>query len=236
MTRAVILARVSRGERTQDPTAQLDALRAHAQRHGWTVAAEVIKVCSAWDGKAAQEVHEAALAPIKAGQADVLMVWALDRLVRGGPEKAFSLLADLERHHGASLFSLQEPFLSTATADPQMRELMLPIIAWAAKWESQRKSDRLVAKVGAKKEAAGKLGQRARWGRGSMATDDDKARICALRDKGLSIKAVAAEVGLSVGTVHKTLKENRNKKSQGPVKETAPAAVNLDVASGGAKA
>ena len=211
MTRAVILARVSRGERTQDPTSQLDSLRAVAQRHGWTVAAEVVKVCSAWDAKTSQEVQTAALAPIVAGDADVLMVWSLDRLVRGGAERAFSLVAQLEKHHGAALFSLQEPFLSTATSDPATRELLLPIIAWVAKWESQRKSDRLTAKAGSKRATAEKLGQRALWGRGYMATDDDKRRVHDLRGQrpAPSIKAIAALTGLSVGSVHRILKQSR---------------------------
>lgn len=206
--RAVILARVSRGERTQDPQGQLDALRAAAARHGWPVAVEVVKVCSAWDSKSAHEVHQAALAPIVAGQADVLMVWSLDRLVRGGAERAFALVGELEQHHAAALFSLQEPFLSTATSDKQTRELLLPIIAWAAKWESQRKSDRLTVKATTKRAAAEKLGQRALWGRGHMATQDDRLQVLEMRDRDppASVRAIAKATGLSVGSVHRILR------------------------------
>lgn len=221
MTRAVILARVSRGERTQDPTSQLNSLRAVAQRHGWTVAAEVVKVCSAWDNKTAGDVQQAAIAPIVAGDADVLMVWSLDRLVRGGAERAFALVAQLEKHHGAALFSLQEPFLSTATADQATRELLLPIVAWVAKWESQRKSDRLTAKAGSKRASAEKLGQRALWGRGYMATDDDKRKVHDLRSQvpAPSIKAIADLVGLSVGSVHRILKQGRPVQKSGAISE-----------------
>jgi DNA invertase Pin-like site-specific DNA recombinase len=245
LTRAVILARVSRGERTQDPTSQLESLRAVAARQGWTVAAEVVKVCSAWDAKTSQDVQTAALAPIVAGQADVLMVWSLDRLVRGGAERAFTLVGLLEKHHGAALYSLQEPFLSTATSDPATRELLLPIIAWVGKWESQRKSDRLTAKAGSKRVAAEKLGQRALWGRGYMATDDDKRRVHDLRlqTPRLSMKAIAALVGLSVGSVHRILQSDAptvagisNPKIEGPGSGQAALADKGEVASGGSKA
>lgn len=207
--KAVVFARVSRGERTQDPTAQLEALRAAAARHGWEVAEEVTRICSAWDAKTSLEAQQAALQPILAGKADVLMVWSLDRLVRGGAERAFAVVGELERHHGASLFSLQEPFLSTATSDPATRELLLPIIAWVGKWESQRKSDRLTAKAATKRQAAGKLGQRALWGRGYMATDDERAQVMELRERGESIRSIARRLELSVGNVHRILKPFR---------------------------
>lgn len=205
--RAVILARVSRGERTQKTDAQVQALQKIAERKAWEVVEVVEQVKSAWDPRAAAEVHEAALKPIIEGRADVLMIWALDRVIRGGPQAALAFVDLLENHHGAQLFSLQERFLSTATMDPATRELIMPVVAWAAKWESQRKSERLKAKAASKRERAERLGQRAKWGRGSMATDDDKDRIRFLEKKGLSQRAIAAEVGLSLGTVNTVLKE-----------------------------
>src|SRR5205823_2740532 len=114
--RAVLLGRVSRGERQQDPENQLAPLRAAAARHGWIVVDEIALTQSAWDEASAAEVKRRALAPIVEGRADVLAIWSLDRICRGGIEAAFALLAELEQHLGADLFSLQEPFLSTATA------------------------------------------------------------------------------------------------------------------------
>ena len=152
--RVVLLGRVSRGERNQDPESQLAPLRAATARLGWVIVEEIALVQSAWDESSAAEVRRKALAPIVEGRADTLGIWALDRVCRGGIEAAFSLLAELEQHLGANLFSLQEPFLSTATADRQARELMVAMMSWVAKWESQRKSDRLKAKVHSKKQKA----------------------------------------------------------------------------------
>lgn len=205
--RVVLLARVSRGERTQDPESQLIALRAAAQRQGWTIAKELTFKLSAWDDQEAAKVQQDALAPIEAGDADTIAVWAWDRLDRGGIESAFRLISRLERHLGASFYSLQEPFLSTATADPEMRELMLALAAWTAKRESQRKSERLKAKAATKRARAQSLGERARWGRGSMPSSKDIERIRSMRSGGATVRAIAAEVGLSVGTVHATCKD-----------------------------
>lgn len=203
--RAVLLARVSRGERTQDPTSQLIPLRAAAQRIGLEIVDEVQLTQSAWDEASAAEVRRRALAPIVEGRADTLMVWSLDRLVRGGIESAFAFLRELEGHLGASLFSLQEPFLSTATSDRQTRELMVALLSWVAKWESQRKSERLRAKVATKRSRSEHIGQRALWGRGRLASDDDVARVRELRGAGKTMRQIAAETGLSKSQIGRLL-------------------------------
>lgn len=203
--RAVLLARVSRGERTQDVTSQLIPLRAAAQRHGWEVVEEIGLVQSAWTTESAIEVRRRALKPIVEGKADILVVWSLDRLVRGGIEVAFAFLRELEGHLGASLFSLQEPFLSTAAGDRQTRELMISLIAWVARWESERKSERLRAKVRTKRSRSEVIGQRAIWGRGKLASEEDISRVRELRAAGRSVREIATETGLSKSQVGRLL-------------------------------
>jgi DNA invertase Pin-like site-specific DNA recombinase len=187
-------------------------LRAAAARQGWIVVEEVALNLSAWDETSAAEVRRRALAPIVAGRADTLAVWSLDRICRGGIEAAFALLRELEEHLGADLFSLQEPFLSTATADRQTRELMVAMLAWVARWESQRKSERLKAKVVTKRNRAGAIGQRAGWGGGAkgskggvLASAEDVKRARLLRADGASVRAVASELGLSKSQVQRIL-------------------------------
>jgi DNA invertase Pin-like site-specific DNA recombinase len=203
--RVVLLGRVSRGERQQDPESQLAPLRAAVERLGWTVVDQIPLKMSAWDEASAAEVKRRVLAPIREGRADTLAVWALDRVCRGGIEAAFSLLAELEQHLGAQLFSLQEPFLSTATADRQSRELMIAMLSWVARWESQRKSERLKAKVQTKRAHADAIGQRALWGRGRLATDEDAARVRELKAEGRTMRAIAAAVGISKSQVQRLL-------------------------------
>ena len=93
--RAVLLGRVSRGERHQDPENQLAPLRAAAARHGWVVVEEIALTQSAWDESSAADVKRRALVPIIEGRADVLAIWSLDRVCRGGIEAAFALLGEL---------------------------------------------------------------------------------------------------------------------------------------------
>jgi DNA invertase Pin-like site-specific DNA recombinase len=203
--RAVLLGRVSRGEKQQDPANQLVPLRAAAQRLGYVVVKEMALKLSAWDGDAAAAVRRQALGPIESGDADTLMVWSWDRYSREGIEGAFRELRHLEDHLGAAFYSLQEPFLSTATADKQQRELLLSIVAWAARWESQRKSDRLKAKVVAKRARSAALGQTAHWGLGKLASDAQVARARYLRLKGATVREIGKQVGISKSQVGRIL-------------------------------
>jgi DNA invertase Pin-like site-specific DNA recombinase len=213
-TRVVLLGRVSTSvQRTdaqgkvvreaQDPENQQQPLREAARRLGWVVADEVVlEGVSAWDANGANEVRRRILEPFEQGRADVLMVWSLDRVVRGGIEEAFRFLTRLERDLGAGFWSLREPFLNT-TADREQRELMVALLSWVAKWESERRSQRLKAKAEAKRNQVASGGGRARWGRGSLPSHEDELRIRELVGSGKSVRAVAAETGFSKSTVHR---------------------------------
>jgi DNA invertase Pin-like site-specific DNA recombinase len=215
-TRVVLLGRVSTAARrhepgsgrvirdAQDPESQLSALRAAADRLGWTVVEEIpLKGVSAWDQEDAAELERAILEPFKAGRADVLMVWSLDRVVRGGIEAAFSFLRRLERDLGVGFWSLQEPFLNTATADRQQRELMVSLLSWVAHWESTRRSERVKAKAEAKRNQVAAGGGRARWGTGSLPSHEDEERVRELVRSGRSYRQVRAETGFSLSTIHR---------------------------------
>jgi DNA invertase Pin-like site-specific DNA recombinase len=216
--RAVLLGRVSTSEdrrdpetgrvvrQAQDPENQLLPLREAARRLGWVVAEEVpLPGLSAWDEEEAREVRQRILAPFEAGRADVLMVWSLDRAVRGGIEDAFRFLRRLERDLGAGFWSLREPFLNT-TSDPQQREFMVALLAWVARWESERRSERLKAKAVAKRNRAEALGERALWGRGHLLTMRDEERIRELRAAGRDYRSISDATGFSLGTISRVLR------------------------------
>lgn len=203
--RAVILARVSTKDKGQTAENQEHILNEHAKKHGWDVV-EVISVeQSAWKDKSAHAIEEQVFQPFKEGRADVLMVWAMDRWTRRGPGAALRLIHTLENHFSGHFYSLQESFLSTASMDPSVRELMLSLMGWMAKQESSRKSERVKARVEHKKVQAAKLGQRAKWGKGKMLLEADRDRIQHLSNEGMSQRAIAAEVGTSVGSVNRVL-------------------------------
>lgn len=204
--RAVILARVSTKDRGQTVDQQEDALRSHAEKSGWDVVDVIRATQSAFKDESAHEVETLVFEKFKEGKADVVMVWAMDRWTRRGPAAALRLIHELENHYKGHFFSLQEPFLSTATMDPLVRELMLSLMGWMAKQESHRKSERILAKVQHKKQAAAKLGKRAKWASGKMLMDEEKVEIRSLAGK-MSQRALAKKFDCSVGTINKVLNE-----------------------------
>ena len=210
MRRAVILGRVSQedrrgGRKVQDPRSQVRALRAAADRLAWRVVDVVELRQSAWDETSAREVQERVLEPIRQGKADTIMVWALDRLIRRDPLETMLFINRLEKHYGAALYSLQEPFLSTA-ADPEIRKLLLPIVAWIAEQESRRRSERVREKVRSKRSQAANLGERATWGRGRLATPKEISTVLEFGRRGWSVREIASRTGLSKSQVQRILR------------------------------
>ena len=145
---AAIWVRVSTGD--QYAANQLPDLQAWAAKRGW----EVVRVYevqeSAWRGahqKALSEVYEDA----RRGQFQVLLVWALDRLSREGVAATLEIIERLGRYQ-VNVLSLQE---SWTEVEGPMQELLLSIVAWVARMESNRRSERTKAGM-ARARAAGK--------------------------------------------------------------------------------
>jgi len=202
--RWVIAVRVSTEE--QEVAQQLDALQAAAVRQG----AEVVEVVriegeSAWDRRTSREVERRMLAPIAEGRAEVLAVWALDRVTRQNIKETLAFFDRLEKHLGGQLFSLTEPIISTATMVPETRDLFIALFAYLANRESSRKSDRVKAKRDAKVNRAAALGVQATWGRGKLATPTQVANVWLLTEADISGHKVAKALGLSKSQVYRIL-------------------------------
>ena len=95
---------------------------------------------SAWKG-----AHQRALTPLyqdaRAGRFQVLLVWALDRLSREGVAATLEIIERLGRYK-VKVLSLQE---SWTEVEGPMQELLLSIVAWVARMESNRRSERTKA-------------------------------------------------------------------------------------------
>ena len=145
-TKVAIWLRAS--DPSQHPENQLPDLRAWAERRGF----EVVKVYqvqeSAWRG-----AHQKALTQVfqdaRAGRFQILLVWALDRLSREGVAATLEIVARLGRY-GVKVLSLQE---SWTEVEGPMQELLLSIVAWVARMESNRRSER--TKAGLARAVAG---------------------------------------------------------------------------------
>ena len=205
MPKVVLFARVSHHE-GQTTESQLLSLRAVAVRLGWEVVKEVSVSMSAWNPDTAAEAREKALSAVRETGADILAVWAFDRVCRAGIVEAFNLLSVLEKHLGVAFYSLQEPFLSTATADPAMRSLLLSLFAWMAEQESRRKSERIKAHVKQRKAKCAAIGKRPKWGRYYLLTDAQRVEIHVLRRADFSVRDISMQLGISKSAIGRELR------------------------------
>ena len=146
ITRCAIWARVSGDD--QEAANQLGELRSWAERRGFEVAAEYrLGSASAWTGKH-RDTLCLALDDARLGRFDVLLVWALDRLSREGIEATLSAMRQFA-DRGVAVWSLRESW--TETSDLDVRELITAIMAWVARMESQRRSERTLAGLARRK-------------------------------------------------------------------------------------
>jgi len=153
--KCAIWSRVSTAD--QHAANQLDILRQWAADCGLRVAAEWVTEDSAYasgngKGAAFDAARTGMLAGVRYGEYRVILIWAIDRLSRKGSEdvqRYLRLLAEA----GADVRSKQDPWLNTA--DPFAREILLGVFGALAKFESQRRSERIKAGL-ARRRADGK--------------------------------------------------------------------------------
>jgi DNA invertase Pin-like site-specific DNA recombinase len=140
MTRVALWCRVSTSDGDQTTENQVVALRAEAARRGFEVAREYQVEASAFTGKHRPQLR-VALEDARRGEFEVLLVWALDRLSREGPEATLAIMRQFHER-GVQVLSQQE----TWTDGPrEMQELLVAIVAWVARAESRRRSERVKA-------------------------------------------------------------------------------------------
>ncbi len=140
--RAVIYARCSTSE--QDYSRQLSELRADAARFGWQVVAELGSTVSGGSNESDLSRLQAAA---RRGEYHRLMVWELSRLTRRGIGPLLSILQQFESQ-GVRVYSRQEAW---ASDDGPARELMVAILAWAARWEREMISARTRSALASRK-------------------------------------------------------------------------------------
>jgi DNA invertase Pin-like site-specific DNA recombinase len=139
--KAALYLRVSTTEQNVDN--QLPALEAYADSRGWQIVETYRENESAWRAGHQRELARL-LADIRGGKRkyDVLLIWALDRLSRQGIGPLLQLINSFEVY-GCHVVSVNENW-THPDAGP-MREMFIAMSAWAAKFESDRRSERTKA-------------------------------------------------------------------------------------------
>jgi DNA invertase Pin-like site-specific DNA recombinase len=190
--RAALYARVSTKDKGQDTENQLAQLRTFCEASGFSITAEYIDRVS---GKHSdRERFKAMFTAASRREFDYLVTWALDRLSREGVAKTFEHIKQL-RGYGVEYISYSEPhFRTTGPAG----ELMIAVAAWIGEQEHRRISERTKAGL-EKARRQGRIG-----GRRRLVLDYD--RLAELDESGLTMREIAAELGVSAAFVCRVLK------------------------------
>ena len=190
--RVGLYARVSSRDKGQDTENQLARLREFCAANDWPIAAEYVDHVT---GKRSdRDQFQAMFAAASRREFDYLVTWALDRLSREGVAKTFDHIKAL-RSYGIEYVSFSEPhFRTTGPAG----ELMIAVAAWIAEQEHRRVSERVRAGLD-KARKQGRIG-----GRRRLVLDYE--RLAELDESGLTMREIAAEMGVSAAFVCKALK------------------------------
>jgi DNA invertase Pin-like site-specific DNA recombinase len=184
--RAAIYARVSTNN-GQDPHMQTRELREYCKRRGWDIQGEYVDtgVCGAKEHRPQLDML---LAACRKRRVDAVVVYRYDRFARSLRQLVNAL--EEFRSLGIEFISLHE---GVDTSTPNGR-LVFGIFASMAEFERELIRDRVKSGIAAAKSRGKRLGR--------PRVSVDAARIVALRASGLSWPKIAAELGVSVGTVY----------------------------------
>lgn len=192
-TRAALYARVSTKDGRQNTDNQLRELQKFARSQDWALVHDYVDHAS---GKRSdREQFNLMFEAASRREFDVLLFWSLDRLSREGVLKTLTYLQRLT-DYGVSYRSFTEQYLDSTGI---FREAIIGILAAIAKQEHTRISERTLAGL-ERARAQGRVG-------GRPPIDEKRARKARdLRQQGLSIRAIAATMKLSPGSVQRLVK------------------------------
>jgi len=185
MKRAAIYARVST-HNGQNPEMQLGEVRAYCGRRQWEIAGEYVDT-----GISGSKEHRPALDRLLANcrkrMVDAVVVYRYDRFARSVRQLVNAL--EEFRSLGIDFVSLHE---GVDTSTPNGR-LVFGIFASIAEFERELIRDRVRSGLAAAKARGKQLGR--------PRVTVDGLRIAELRAEGCGWKAIAADLGVGVGTI-----------------------------------
>ncbi len=190
--RIALYARVSTSGGHQDPEMQLRELREYADRRRWEIF-ETYTDAGFSGSKDSRPALNRLMADACSRRLDAILVWKLDRFGRS-LHHLVNALAELEAL-GVAFISLKDNLdLSTPSG-----RLMFQIIGAMAEFERALIQERV---------RAGLRNARAKGKRlGRPRADLSPIQVAALRASGASLRAIAKELGVGVGTVHRLSQE-----------------------------
>jgi|SRR4051812_12740763 len=179
--------------KAQDYKSQRTELERVAKARGDTIARWYAEKMSG--ASTARSALEQLRQDARAGKVRRVYVYRLDRLTRSGIRDTFEVVEELHKA-GAELVTVADGF----TLDGPAAEVILAVMAWAAKMERLAINERIAA-ARRRVEAEG-----ARWGRPRTMDDRQISRAAALRKKGFSVREVARRMRVPKSTVERALR------------------------------
>lgn len=151
MANAAMWLRVSTDHQETDN--QVSGIQRFSDHHGHAITRTYRLAESAWNGGKDGGEYRAMLKQAQddayRGEFSVLIVWALDRLTRGGAEDALKLIRQF-RERGCIIVSIQETWLS---GNAEIQDVLVAFAGWMAQQESRRRSERIKAGLARRKAA-----------------------------------------------------------------------------------
>ncbi len=188
LKKCALYARVSTSDQRAD--LQLDGLRRLAEQRGWRIVEEYVD--EGYSGtKDRRPALDRLMADAHKGRFSVVAVWRFDRWARSVRHLVMTL--DDLRERGIDFVSLNDQ-IDTSTPTGRM---MFAVVAAMAQFEAEVIRERTIAGLAAAKRRGVRLGRK------PVTFDVDLARE--LRAEGRSFRQIAADLGVSVGLVHKVL-------------------------------
>ena len=174
---------------------QLIELRDHCSKMGW----EIMKEYSdeGLSGTLSSDKRPALNSLIKDAyrkRFDAVVCWDISRIGRSMKELVLFLSDMKDRDIG--IVSVRQGF----DTSPTMGEMMFQFVGILSSWEREMIRERTLAGLERAKSEGKTLGRK------KVINDEITTKIIELRNAKKSIRAIASEVGVSVGTVSNTLK------------------------------
>ena len=198
--KAIIYARVSTEEQQEKGyslDAQVDACKKYCEMKGWEVIKIYKEVGSAWDSMEKRKDFMKAVGLVEMGVADIIVAWKLDRILRLTED-----LIKLKKRIGYKFVSVTEN-LDGSTA---FGRFAIDIAIRVAELSSDLTSER--TKLIIKRRIEKGLPHGYPKGKGRI-PEWKKQKIIELYKQDYTYRQIAAEMKVSLWTVHNVLRENR---------------------------
>lgn len=197
--RVALYMRVSTKDKGQDTENQAIQLKKFCSVSNHEIVAEYIDKASA-SGKVERDEFKQLLESASKREFDLVLFWSLDRFSREGARETLNYLQMLT-DYGVAYKSYTEQYLDTCG---MFKDAVISILATIAKQERIRISERVKAGMDRAKQSGLKMGRKPLAVKRGISPET----VAALRCKGLTVREVASELGVSVGTAYSLVQKS----------------------------